>query len=58
MERHYEDMLQLFVRDKARKCTVGVFFCGAPVIGHQLAALCRAMTLRGRQDRSWVEYHL
>nr|POE66647.1 dual oxidase 1 [Quercus suber] len=57
MSDHYEDMVKLFARDKARKRKVGVFFCGAPVIGRALADLCREMTLRGREDGSEIEYH-
>lgn len=36
---------------------VGVFFCGAPVVGEILADRCRALTARGRADGSRVEYH-
>ncbi|KAI4723539.1 hypothetical protein E4T48_00009 [Aureobasidium sp. EXF-10727] len=36
---------------------VGVFFCGAPVIGYQLADRCRALTARGREDKTFIEYH-
>jgi dual oxidase len=57
MNQHYEDMLQLVVRDRGRKRKVGVFFCGAPVIGHALADVCHQMTLRGREDGSEIEYH-
>ncbi|KPI43137.1 uncharacterized protein AB675_2122 [Cyphellophora attinorum] len=53
---HYEQMSKLFARDKQRKRRVGVFFCGAPIIGHQLADLCHEMTLRGREDGSEIEY--
>lgn len=57
MDQHYEEMLALFGRDKQRRRRVGVFFCGAPVIGAQLADLCQQMTLRGREDGSEIEYH-
>ncbi|KIX06881.1 uncharacterized protein Z518_04857 [Rhinocladiella mackenziei CBS 650.93] len=57
MNEHYDEMVTLFARDKARKRKVGVFFCGAPVIGHALADLCHQMTLRGREDGTEVEYH-
>lgn len=57
MSDHYEEMVELFARDKTRKRKVGVFFCGAPVIGHALADLCHQMTLRGREDGTEVEYH-
>jgi dual oxidase len=54
--QHYDDMLKLFAKDKQRKRRVGVFFCGAPIIGQQLADLCHEMTLRGRHDGSEIEY--
>ncbi|KEF62557.1 uncharacterized protein A1O9_00530 [Exophiala aquamarina CBS 119918] len=57
MSDHYEEMVKLFARDRMRKRKVGVFFCGAPVIGHALADLCHQMTLRGREDGTEVEYH-
>ncbi|KAF2218743.1 NADPH oxidase 4 [Elsinoe ampelina] len=55
-DEHYKEMSDLFSRDKKRRRRVGVFFCGAPVIGAQLADLCHEMTLRGREDGSEVEY--
>lgn len=57
LNQHYEEMAQLFARDKSRKRKVGVFFCGAPIIGHALADLCHQMTLRGREDRTEIEYY-
>lgn len=57
MSEHYEEMLDLFAKDKKRNRKVGVFFCGAPIIGHVLADLCQEMTLRGRDDGSGIEYH-
>ncbi|OJD40717.1 fad-binding domain-containing protein [Diplodia corticola] len=36
---------------------VGVFFCGAPVVGEILADRCSALTARGRADGSRVEYY-
>ena len=57
MENHYEEMLELFSRDRKRKRKVGVFYCGAPVVGVQLADLCHQLTLRGREDRNGIEYH-
>lgn len=56
LNQHYEEMLQLFAADKERRRRVGVFFCGAPVIGAQLADLCHELTLRGREDKSEIEY--
>ena len=43
--------------DPTRKRKIGVFFCGAPIIGRILADLCHRMTLRGREDGSLIEYH-
>jgi dual oxidase len=36
---------------------VGVFFCGPPVIGLQIADRCSAPTARGRAEGRRVEYH-
>lgn len=36
---------------------VGVFYCGAPVVGEILADKCRELTTRGRHDGSRIEYH-
>ena len=36
---------------------VGVFFCGPPVIGFQLADWCWRLTARGREEGSRVEYY-
>ncbi|PNS17457.1 Superoxide-proteinrating NADPH oxidase heavy chain subunit A [Sphaceloma murrayae] len=55
-DEHYKDMTELFTKDQKRRRRVGVFFCGAPAIGAQLALLCREMTLRGREDGSGIEY--
>lgn len=59
LEEHYKSMQELLARDKdkIRSRKVGVFFCGPPVIGHELADRCQVMTLRGREDRSFLEYH-
>lgn len=57
LDDHYADMLELFARDPKRKRKVGVFFCGAPIIGRVLADLCHEMTVRGREDGSEIEYH-
>lgn len=60
MDEHYESMRALLAagkgtQRKGRK--VGVFFCGAPVIGYQLADRCWRNTQRGREDGNEVEYH-
>lgn len=57
INEHYTQMSELFSRDKERKRRIGVFFCGSPGIGAQLADLCHQMTLRGREDQSFIEYH-
>ena len=56
---HYEDMAKLLREGRAPpdKFKVGVFFCGTPIIGMQLADLCHQMTLRGREDRTFIRYH-
>lgn len=56
-DEHYKEMTRLFSKDNKRRRRVGVFFCGAPVIGAQLADLCHEMTLRGREDDTEMEYH-
>ena len=62
MDEHYENMIRLYkeTADTGRnmgKRKVGVFFCGAPPIGYELADRCQALTLRGREDKSFIEYH-
>ncbi|KAF2675672.1 hypothetical protein K458DRAFT_324027 [Lentithecium fluviatile CBS 122367] len=36
---------------------VGVFFCGPPVIGQQLADRCAAVTARARSEKRKIKYH-
>ncbi|KAG9256278.1 FAD-binding domain-containing protein [Emericellopsis atlantica] len=36
---------------------VGVFYCGAPVVGEILADKCAELTTRGREDGTKIEYH-
>ncbi|KAI1866602.1 hypothetical protein JX265_002144 [Neoarthrinium moseri] len=67
LDQHYEEMKGLKaaramdsekgegVRSKALK--VGVFFCGAPVVGEILADRCRMLSARGRADGTKIEYH-
>lgn len=70
MNKHYEDMCVLLAakkdlyRDDDKRLDnmndgikVGVFFCGAPVVGYQLADACRALTARGREDKTFIQYH-
>jgi len=57
MQTHYLQMKELFDSQPKRKRKIGVFFCGAPIIGAQLADLCNELTLRGVRDGSFIEYH-
>ena len=68
MEEHYEDMCKVLAerakegekwvgKGKVDEVKVGIFFCGPPVIGVQLADRCRALTARGRAEGRKVEYH-
>lgn len=36
---------------------VGIFYCGAPVVGEILADKCSELTTRGRHDGTKIEYH-
>jgi dual oxidase len=64
MDDHYEMMLR-YCRctiekgglDEIKRRKVGVFFCGAPPIGYELADRCSILNLRGREDKSLVEYY-
>jgi hypothetical protein len=69
MEDHYSDMCKaLAERMHGQKETsrgmgdmdeieVGVFFCGPPVIGQQLADRCTALTARARSEKRKIKYH-
>ncbi|KAL2670104.1 hypothetical protein Neosp_014985 [[Neocosmospora] mangrovei] len=70
LDEHYEEMLkfQASKRMQEREKTseggeedeelkVGVFYCGAPVVGEILADKCRELSTRGRHDGSKLEYH-
>ncbi|KAF4460420.1 Superoxide-generating NADPH oxidase heavy chain subunit C [Fusarium albosuccineum] len=73
LDEHYEEMLKFRAskRQQSRgkidgiddgfkeddELKVGVFYCGAPVVGEILADKCRELTTRGRQDGSKLEYH-
>lgn len=70
LDEHYGEMLKFRAskrkngRDKEdenyeedEELKVGVFYCGAPVVGEILADKCRELTLRGWQDGSKLEYH-
>jgi dual oxidase len=68
MEEHYRDMCQALServkgceewvgKGKVDEVKVGVFFCGPPVIGSQLADRCEGLTARARSEGRKVEYH-
>lgn len=57
MLQYYKDMEDRGARIKKSRRKVGVFFCGAKNIGYELADRCQVLTLRGREDRSFVQYH-
>ncbi|WVW80688.1 hypothetical protein I302_102674 [Kwoniella bestiolae CBS 10118] len=66
LDKHYEDMAE-YQRSSGRhreggeggaeKLKVGVFFCGAPMIGEILADRCKALTKRGEEEGVEVRYH-
>ena len=43
-------------RQRVKRRRVGVFYCGAPQVGYELSDRCRMLTLRGREDRTFLEY--
>lgn len=63
LDLHYEEMRKVKASmskkelDARERLKVGVFFCGAPVIGEILADRCAELCARGRQDESKIEYH-
>lgn len=63
MNEHYTDMVKLFGKGGRRESVdeddrkVGVFFCGAPPIGMELADRCKALNVRAREDGNNIEYH-
>lgn len=63
MNEHYLDMVSLFGKGGKREHVdpddrkVGVFFCGAPPIGYELADRCKALNVRGREEENYIEYH-
>ncbi|KAF1847908.1 uncharacterized protein K460DRAFT_279063 [Cucurbitaria berberidis CBS 394.84] len=63
LEEHYTDMCKVLSErvnekdDRKRgEVKVGVFFCGPPVIGQQLADQCSQMTAKARTEGRKVEY--
>ncbi|PLB54910.1 hypothetical protein P170DRAFT_452488 [Aspergillus steynii IBT 23096] len=63
LDAHYEDMRKVKASmtkrelDSRERLKIGVFFCGAPMIGEILADRCAALCARGREDGSRIEYH-
>ncbi|OCF78789.1 hypothetical protein I204_00733 [Kwoniella mangroviensis CBS 8886] len=71
LDRHYEDMVEyqrtttqigdgneFGSKSKLKDIVkVGVFFCGAPMIGEILADRCRALNNRGEEEGVGVRYH-
>jgi dual oxidase len=66
MEEHYTDMCKVLsdrmqekeerTGRKSDEVNVGVFFCGPPVIGQQLADQCSQMNAKARNEGRKVEY--
>ncbi|KAK0710841.1 FAD-binding domain-containing protein [Lasiosphaeris hirsuta] len=66
LDGHYEEMRRFqgvrraereARRREGYKLKIGVFYCGAPVVGEILADRCRALTARGHEDGSKIKYH-
>ena len=63
MEEHYTDMCKVLGRrtqeknsKKRDEINVGVFFCGPPVIGSQIADQCSQMNAKARNEGRKIEY--
>ena len=63
MEQHYEDMCKVLAdrlheKDgkKGDEVKIGVFFCGPPVIGQQIADQCTVLSARARNEDRKIEY--
>lgn len=63
MEEHYSDMCKVLstrLQEKDSKkddeINVGVFFCGPPVIGQQIADQCSQMNAKARNEGRKIEY--
>lgn len=67
MGEHYSDMCKILAEDMQEKdgrknsrkddeIKVGVFFCGPPVIGQQLADQCSQMSAKARNEGRKIEY--
>jgi dual oxidase len=65
MEQHYDDMCKVLAQRLTEKnkdgktedeVKIGVFFCGPPVIGEQIADQCTMLSARARQEDRKIEY--
>jgi len=58
LDAHYEDMVRYMKGTGAsrEKLKVGVFYCGAPVVGEILADRCRMLTAKGANDGTGIRY--
>lgn len=63
MEAHYEDMCKVLAErlsekdgEKDDEVKVGVFFCGPPVIGQQIADQCSILSARARNEKRDLKY--
>ncbi|KAF2716953.1 hypothetical protein K431DRAFT_277881 [Polychaeton citri CBS 116435] len=52
LDRHFEDLVESGVKDKK----VGVFYCGAPVVGEILSDRCHIVTARARDMGLKIRY--
>ena len=51
LEEHYEEMKKLGYTGK-----VGVFYCGAPVVGYIIADQCQRLTALAREEGNYMRY--
>jgi dual oxidase len=63
MEAHYDDMCKVLAEkmtekdgEKDDEVKVGVFFCGPPVIGQQIADQCSILSARARSEKRELKY--
>lgn len=63
MEAHYDDMSKVLADrlnekdgNKDDEIKIGVFFCGPPVIGQQIADQCTMLSARARNEDRKLEY--
>ena len=57
LNRHYDDMVRYKAERGGHELKVGVFFCGAPMIGQILSDRCALLTARGNVEGTRVRYH-